>query len=699
MTILSSATTPNEVRRRGIGRLLLASVGIALIVPTAAIRAQSVHGVIRDQGTGAPVPGAVVELMNRGTTPIVRTVSDGQGRYTLHGDGSAERLHVLRIGFRPADTDLPAGHGTDITMDVSLMHLATLLQPVRAVASRSCRGAWDSPAAEALLARARDGVLATEVAAEARPATMVRVLYKRQFNENDEVTAQAMWTTSDQANRSFAASRTAAEFVKQGFARDTADGLEFFAPDAGTVVDPAFGDGYCYRIISSHDRPHQLGLEFEPAKYHRDLVQITGTLWTDTLSRTLSDIDFRYLNLDRAMERASPGGRISFHQLSNGIVLIHRWSLRLPTFEEQPAEGFAGVTRHWYVPVETGGRVASAWWPDGYTWTAGLGNARLHILDASGHPVAAAMVRMPDAGYYLRSDSAGMVKIPFLVAGPWDVVARDSTIADLPLRHDTKLRLDVHWGMTTVDTLRMDSAPVIVAREFCRHGLHGTATSVLVGVLRDTDGVKPVAHARVMVAWRTDTTQDPFEVMAATSDSGVFAVCGLPVSTSFTLSAGRGDDSSRAAYFTTRAFRTVVRRDLRLSADAAAAGTHEVTPASRAPGLVGSASATAQGSAVRDGITEIMPVEQQAPDDEERTCDYADDCVRPGVAPEERAGHSQHAEAYEGLSAATPFESWTAPALAPNYDVIRGPGVEDEGQADQPRDDAGDDRDEFDAHE
>lgn len=599
---------------------------VALYAPS--VGAQSIRGIVRDGATRAPVAGAVVELLNSAARSVARTITDPNGRYSLGAEG-ASRLRVIHIGYRPDEQPVSLPRGRSVSLDVVIFPLPTLLQPVRAVASRDCPRTRETGEAMALLELSRDGVLATQVAAEAKPARMTRVVYQREFSASDSISDQAMSTSVGESSTSFTAARTPAEFVRQGFVHDSAGFSQFFAPEAATIVDPAFGRAYCYGITWAHDRPHQVGLTFAPSRRATGRVQVAGTLWTDTLTRTLSDMEFHYVNLDPRMNRASPGGRIGFQQLPNGIVLIHRWSLRLPTATEEEVFGMPGAYRTVFHAVERGGRVAQATWPDGYTWTAGLGRGRILVVDGANQPVPDAMARLEEAGYFLRSDSAGHIDIPYLVAGPWNVIVQDSSIADLPLHREPALRMQAYWGMLATDTVHLASPVAMVTRDFCRHSMRGDASSIVIGVVRDTNGVKPVRDARLTASWEVPGdsagTVIPVEVRATTNDSGVYAICNVPPSTTVQLRAVRRADSSQVAYVGTSATRTLLRMDFRLGAQP----PHDT-----------SSSAPAQRSPVGDGVSEVVPVERQSPDDEHRPGDHGDHRVRPGVASQKGRRHS-----------------------------------------------------------
>jgi len=87
-----------------------------------------------------------------------------------------------------------------------------------------------------------------------------------------------------------------------------------------------------------------VGLGFEPVDREDGRIDIVGTVWIDTLSRVLRDMDFHYVGLDPQITALSPAGRLSFRELSNGVVIIDQWSLRLGVERRAPGRTLVGRT-------------------------------------------------------------------------------------------------------------------------------------------------------------------------------------------------------------------------------------------------------------------------------------------------------------------------------------------------------------------
>src|SRR4029079_15015977 len=145
---------------------------------------------------------------------------------------------------------------------------------------------------------------------------------------------------------SFSAARSAAAFSRQGFIEDSTGAHAYVGPDAETLIDDAFAERYCFKVAPpDRTRPLQVGLGFEPVDREDGRIDIVGTVWIDTLSRVLRDMDFHYVGLDPQTSALSPAARLAFRELSNGVVIIDQWSLRLGSGGRQSGRTLVGRTQ------------------------------------------------------------------------------------------------------------------------------------------------------------------------------------------------------------------------------------------------------------------------------------------------------------------------------------------------------------------
>ena len=121
-------------------------------------RAQDLRGVVRDSATRAPIPGAVVTLLDNAGSVGGRTITDARGEFRarLLGDG-ARRVRVVRLGFRPREARLPAARDDIVRVDVVMTAIPMAMQSVHVAAGPSCPRRADRGLALSVLEQARAG--------------------------------------------------------------------------------------------------------------------------------------------------------------------------------------------------------------------------------------------------------------------------------------------------------------------------------------------------------------------------------------------------------------------------------------------------------------------------------------------------------------------------------------------------------------
>jgi hypothetical protein len=309
---------------------------------------------------------------------------------------------------------------------------------------------------------------------------MARLLFERRLDgEGDRVRSQVVrFSLSAASPIPFGAERSAAAFVRGGFREDSAGSQTFFGPDAETLLDDSFSAGYCFQVAEpDRARPNQIGLGFEPAAHRDGRVDIAGALWVDTLARTLKDLEFRYVGLDAGVNALRPGGRLSFRAMTNGVVLVDQWSLRLVTGREESGGTTVGRggeiisrPRALLSVQEIGGVLARAEWPDGLVWRAPLGTLRLHAVTARGKPAAGTVVRLNDTEYQASADSSGSMTIEDLLPGPYRASVIDRDLAELGLPQASALQFEAKGDSIIDAQLSVETAEEVVANRCARDG-------------------------------------------------------------------------------------------------------------------------------------------------------------------------------------------------------------------------------------
>jgi len=394
----------------------------AILAP--ALASQELRGIVRDSATTVGVRGAVVQGLDAAGIPIGRQVTGERGQYRLALRPEVRSIQVIRLGFRPsAAANVPQTSDGLAFLDFKLAAIPTLLANVKVVAGASCPRRPDAAATASLVDQARAGLLATIVARESNPAAVTRLAYDRTLDANgDQVVSQRVRLESaEQATVSFNATHAAIDFAARGFMTDSGGTQRYYGPDADVLLDDAFGRTYCFRIATADPaRPYQVGLAFSPAGRRSGRVDIDGTLWVDTAAKALRTIEFHYVGLSALAEGLRSGGHVSFKEMSNGVALIDRWSLRLAGAADT-AVSEAGVpvtTRRGYQLREVGGELVSALWADGRSFKASLGGFAVDAVNHQGKIAPGTALGLEDSDYRATADANGRATFTELLPGP-----------------------------------------------------------------------------------------------------------------------------------------------------------------------------------------------------------------------------------------------------------------------------------------
>ena len=498
------------------------TVGAMLLLSTARVaESQELHGSVVDSATRRPIASAVLVLVDDAGLAHGRTITNDRGQYRIVLPADVRRVRVLRLGFRARELPLVAGDGT---LDIAMIAIPTLLEKVTVQAARACPRRDDAQAALALLEQARAGLLATVVAAEQNPATMKLLRYERQMDgTSDRIERQTVHIDSVAGrSKSFAASTSAASFVRDGFARDSAGSRTLYGPDAEVLLDDSFANGYCFRLVDpERARPHQVGLGFSAAERRKERVDIDGALWIDTLARQLVDIDFRYEGIRLPYNAPHPGGHIYFHEMPNGMVVIQSWALVLASARLDTTGNVRNrVIWTRLARSDVGGEVARATWPDGRTWKAPLGTIQLHVVTGDGQPTNRVAVRLGESDYLASPDVNGNLEFRDVLPGPYDAFVIDTSLAAARTILGTPLRFEAIRDSTIRAVL---VSPPPEAFLFRRCASIRTLTWITAIVLHE-DGT-PFRDARWEAGEDFNTSSEYVYARGRTGPAGTFGFC------------------------------------------------------------------------------------------------------------------------------------------------------------------------------
>ena len=436
---------------------------LALLALAPAAFAQQLRGTVVDGASGIPIAGAVVQFLDASGAALGRGITDGQGTFHLLMPEGMVRMQVLRIGFRPHTRGIANVH--DKPLRIAMERLPTILEPVNVADETRCPRRSDRPAALGLWEQARAGLLATVVARESAPAKMKIIEFDRFMAGNTQrIEWQNVRLDTISGRTPFAAARSSTDFVQAGFSSAASDGRWFHGPDADVLLSESFAGGYCFHLARpDRSRPNQAGLAFVSGSRVPERIDIEGTLWVDTVSRELRDVEFRYAGLDRRTDAYRPGGYIGFRQLGNGVVVIDRWHLRLLAARADTTRDHSNrdAIRVWYDVAERGGELASAAFPSGYTWRASLGTLRGRTVALSGRPAPGVFVRLDSTSYSAVSDADGAFTIDDLLPGPYVASVVHPTFIPIGIVIPTPLRFTAARG-----TIQLANLTVATPEEY-----------------------------------------------------------------------------------------------------------------------------------------------------------------------------------------------------------------------------------------
>jgi hypothetical protein len=409
---------------------------LVLLVASSAV-AQTTRGVVRDSTANTPLSGAIVMALDSSGLATARTITDSAGRFSLSA-AQARRLRFVRIGYLPREADVGE------RVEVAMVRIPPLLTAVR-VAERAVCPTDDvtrSASAWQMWEQARAGLLGTVVAEATNQVTATTLLYQRRLTPYDHlVRRQIVEERSGTVDRSFSAVEPS-RLIARGYLDEDSTGRTFHGPDAVTLLDETFTTTHCFGTQTADaDHRGQIGLTFTPIPARDTVVDVAGVIWLDSSGTALRSLEFTYTALEPAALRANVGGRIGFRTMSNGVVVVDRWSLTLPVMSAVlggglPAVKTRGTSRRMantQVRVagieEVGGVVTKAAWQDSTTWRAPL-TGITGIVRESGadSPVPGAIVSLDGSNDVTLSNRDGEYMLAPVLPGRYMLSVLDTSL-------------------------------------------------------------------------------------------------------------------------------------------------------------------------------------------------------------------------------------------------------------------------------
>ena len=463
-------------------------IALGIAVTSVPASAQQLRGVVRDSTTGRPVRGAALTVRDRAGTMLARITTDTAGAFVIPRLPRAVAVRVTRIGFRPREMVLPRG---TTSLDVLLGPVPDVLTGVEVSDKEVCPRVDDGGATFSLWDLARQALAAPVVDSAARPDHSTALLYARLWAEREEFVAeQRLALSQDPAPGRFVQSRPMDVIEHYGYIAELENGDSqppkriYYAPDAAVLSDPAFTTLHCFR-------PHEGGadsaglaaIDFWPRPIEgRDTIaEIEGVIRIDRASGGPVSLDYKYTGLEASAMEAGAGGHLEFAALPSGIAFISGWHVRVPDLMVRPPRSIKvcsinGIPeyacsrggyqtlylrptgprqqRRYIVATRIraqGGRLLTARWRDGTTWTAPPTGLEGRAVRTDGSPAAHALLMLAAGLDTLRADSTGAFAFVPMIPGRYQLTAIDTAFQRCASPRRTERPVEVTDGVGRVE--------------------------------------------------------------------------------------------------------------------------------------------------------------------------------------------------------------------------------------------------------
>lgn len=400
---------------RGVLAILLSSIA----TPWTAGQAQKLQLLVREEGSLAPVGGAIVRLL-RGDSVIAQALTAENGRTTLHSaSGGPHDLRVDRIGF--AGTRIRgvvlAATGTT-PFDVIVPAIRLVLPTLVVEGASRCGALRDSGLGVAALWEEIRKALDASVLTLEHGETPLHTRNFRRETSLDGTPVRRWFTRSAVEQGPPFTAPPVTELLAAGFARVFGGHATLHGPDAHLLLDDNFVAAHCYRLARSSDG--LLGLTFEPVATV-DITGIRGTLWVDSASSELRRLEFAYVNPPPELRSPQLGGRIDFTRLPSGLWIISEWYIRAPRIGTAPGTR-PGAGQRVLGYLDMGGLAAPAGaGSHGSSWAI-LEGVVTDSLAGAGLP--GAVVTVAATGDSVLTDSSGRFRLVVTGSGDHRVQVR-----------------------------------------------------------------------------------------------------------------------------------------------------------------------------------------------------------------------------------------------------------------------------------
>ena len=290
-----------------------------------------VRGRVIDAGTGAPMVGAHVVLLDATGRRVTSVLANERGAFQLpRVRAGTFRLRAELIGRQSAQSQIfEVGDGAVREFELQLPVAPVDIPGLEVQATQQCVAReGTSQETQTVWEEARK---ALSIEAAVREQGLYRfdlLRYERDVDEQGRVTRENNRFFTRFTGEPFF-SRPPEELAANGYHVRDGDLHNLLGPNSDVLLSDSFLDTHCFYLRRETDRPAKIGLVFEPLPGRR-VTDIQGILWLDEQTAVLRTIDFSYTRMPVILPSGHYGGAAEFQRLENGAFIVRRWEIFSP---------------------------------------------------------------------------------------------------------------------------------------------------------------------------------------------------------------------------------------------------------------------------------------------------------------------------------------------------------------------------------
>lgn len=516
--------------------------------------AQTVRGRVLDRLSGLPASRGFVVLVNEAGREAGRALSDREGRFTLQAPAPGRyRLRSERIGYllwTSEEIELLSGQVLSLTLHVEPIPIRLEAVEVSGKGTECSSRATEGESLAMVWEELRKALNAAVWTASTRPYFYVRRFYEQTMGAGGHRVIRETERADSGSYSDPFRSAPAGYLAAEGYIVQAQDSFTYYAPDAKLLLDDAFLDGHCLRLIRQPTtRDGMIGLVFEPLPSQRR-PDVKGVLWVDERSSKLEALEFSYVGGAQALTRGA-GGDVQFQGLPSGEWVVRAWRIRTPVLVERTFKQFGIlVTDTTLIGVRQHGgevlRITGA--QDSLVYTAKTAALAGIVFDSVGvGTLEGAVVVIVGTAYSTRTGPSGRFRLSVPLEGEYGVTFSHAGLDSVGSTPDTVTASLSPGGEVSVTLVARSLGRVL--RRLC--GRLGKDERVLFGTVRHAvDGMMTAAGARVFATWDegglpgVSGRLPDVNVEAVTDRVGRYVLCGLPIERRIRVHAVVGNDKS-----------------------------------------------------------------------------------------------------------------------------------------------------------